>query len=526
MTLRKKIYLLIFALCVTVAAIVLYIVVDNIASKPLVPPSVSEEQDTKISQYNERPNSNSTSTVASRTLPLPNNIPTLRPINKIISSITKVPIPEAGCNLNFAFTATQKTITPNSYVDYEGVITNKGADKCENVSISVYYKEGESYESSTPAPTASDYYWQVGDMKYGAVYNLKLKTHIQRETEDKLFAEACATADNSADVCSYSVIFMQNKNTNLALTQQKVVREDWGQTFGNREFGIWVWDTPLTMTPAYSQQVIQNAKQNGFNVIYLSIDDYLSVAATTDPTELARKKEEYMKALNSFIRSAKVQGISVDALGGAKDWGESRNRYLGFTLIDFAKSYNQKYPNDPIRRFQYDVEPYLLPQYAANKSSVLYNFIEFIDQSQTRLADSNIGFSVVIPHFYDADQAWTPAVNYNGQNVSTYTHILKILGRKSNSSVLIMSYRNFFSGEDGVEQITKAELEEAQNNGSNVKIIIAQETGNVEPSYVTYFGLSKGELADMLSVIQNNFSKYPNYSGLAVHYFDSFLKMQ
>jgi hypothetical protein len=89
-----------------------------------------------------------------------------------------------------------------------------------------------------------------------------------------------------------------------------------------------------------------------------------------------------------------------------------------------------------------------------------------------------------------------------------------------------MSYRNFFSGEDGVEQITKAELEEAQSNSSNVKIIIAQETGNVEPPYVTYFGLSKGELADMLSVIQNNFSKYPNYSGLAVHYFDSFLKMQ
>jgi hypothetical protein len=136
------------------------------------------------------------------------------------------------------------------------------------------------------------------------------------------------------------------------------------------------------------------------------------------------------------------------------------------------------------------------------------------------------GFSIVIPHFYDSNQKWTPAFTYNGEKAHAYTHLLKALSQKERTEIIIMAYRNFFGEENGTRQISEAEIKEASDGGYATKVIIAQETGNVPPAYVTFHDYPKVSLFDALSEIQDYYGNYKNFGGTAVHYFDSFLKLE
>jgi hypothetical protein len=280
------------------------------------------------------------------------------------------------------------------------------------------------------------------------------------------------------------------------------------------------------MTPAYASEVISVAKRNGFNVIYLTIDDYIPILEIRDEAARKAANEEYMKALSVFIRGAKSSGIQVDAVGGAKDWAIKENRWRGYALIDFVKEYNEAYPNARIRNLQYDVEPYLLSDYDSDKEKLLKEYVEFIDESARRMKSVPAGFSIVIPHFYDGKQKWTPAFTYKGEKAHAYTHLLKALSQKEHTQIIIMAYRNFFGEENGTRQISEVEIKEASESGYATKVIVAQETGNVPPAYVTFHDYPKVSLFDALSEIQDYYGNYKNFGGTAVHYFDSFMKLE
>ena len=89
-----------------------------------------------------------------------------------------------------------------------------------------------------------------------------------------------------------------------------------------------------------------------------------------------------------------------------------------------------------------------------------------------------------------------------------------------------MAYRNFFDDENGVRDISEAEIKEASEGDYTTSIVLAQETGNVSPGYVTFYDYPKSSLFDALGEIKNHFEGYDNFGGVAVHYFDSFLKME
>jgi hypothetical protein len=135
-------------------------------------------------------------------------------------------------------------------------------------------------------------------------------------------------------------------------------------------------------------------------------------------------------------------------------------------------------------------------------------------------------FSVVIPHFYDSRQAWTPSISFGGKNAFAFTHLLDILQSKPGSTLIIMAYRNYFEGDGGTRELSAAELDEAASGGYATHIVVAQETGNVEPSYVTFYGLSKSDLAGALGDIRAAFSANKNFGGVAVHYLEPFLDLK
>lgn len=406
------------------------------------------------------------------------------------STITSI-----GCSLSF----TASSSASGASVSYVYTLKNVGTRACSNASFSIYYPTNQQFVSSVPKPTAADYYYAFGTLARNKSVSVTLVT----KGTGKIEQEACASANNGADACVVT-------KTTIASIPSPVPPV----STVTKEYGLWVWESPMTMSTAYVDNMLAVASANGFNVVYITIDDALKV---TDFTA-------YQKKLNAIILKANKKGIAVDVEGGWRDWAHVDKRENGYTLINFVKQYNAMYPTAKIRGLQYDVEPYLLSTYEDDKEGELLPFVEFIDESARLMTSVNASFSVVIPHFYDERQHWTPQFAYKGKTASAFTHLLDVLEQKPGSSLIIMSYRNFVDTTDGSRFLTEAEVREAQ--GSQTKIIAAQETGNTQPPYVTFYGLTKLDLLSAVQQLQTQLGVYSSFGGVAIHYLEPFVELK
>lgn len=287
---------------------------------------------------------------------------------------------------------------------------------------------------------------------------------------------------------------------------------------------MWIWEFPSVMNSVNGEAQLKAIAQDGFNAVYITVDDYLEIAALPEGAAKHAAKSAYFLTLSQFVTKAKNLSLAVDAEGGANNWAFPSNRWKGFALIDMAKEYNALYPNAKLRGFQYDVEPHTLSDYETNKTVRLAEFVTFIDQSVSRMIGSDLELIVVTPHFFDDAQEWTPQVNYNGTSAHTFNHLLAIMEKKRGSKITLMSYRDFFDGANGTREISEVEMRKA-SEGYSTKVIVAQETGNVDPAFVTFHGSTKTRVLEEVKTIDAYFSKYANYGGAAVHYIDPYLAM-
>ena len=288
------------------------------------------------------------------------------------------------------------------------------------------------------------------------------------------------------------------------------------------ENGSWLWTPILNITPEYRDSIILGAKKNGVKNIYLSIDSYLDIYVMPDGDEKVEKKKQFDEVIRGFIRKAKENGITVDAEAGWRNWAEIGNSYKAFAIINYAIDFN-KTNIEKFRGIQYDIEPYLLDYYEKNKVSVLGNFINLVDETVARLDGSDLILTVVIPEFYDATNNNTPLIFYAGKKVSTVDQLLRILDKRDGSKIIIMSYRNWSKGVDGSIDISKDEIEKA--NDYRTKIVLAQETGEVHPPYVTFHNTSKTHFKRQLGFLLEAFNGEESFDGIAIHYVNSYMEL-
>ncbi len=435
------------------------------------------------------------------------------------------------CLLDLSLVSNANSIKSGSEASYTMTIKNIGRTKCVNPSVSVYYSNNVDYVNANPKPTASNYYWAFGGLAFNQSYIISFTTKhkLDVESSDEINIEACATANNSEDACAVNRVAIGSSSDNPG---SGVVTEPnaGGPTnppsgFTEKEYGVWVWDSPLKMTATKEQSVINFSANNKINVIYVTVDDYLDIYNLPEGADKESKKKAYSDAVENFIKLANAKNIKVDALAGWRDWAEPGVTWKAFAIIDYVKEFNAT-RDTKLRAIQYDVEPYLLPTYETNKAKVLTNFVKLIDDSAKRLAGANIDFSIVIPHFYDSEQRWTPSFSYGGYNTHAFNHLLRIMDTRPNSSIILMSYRNFSEGEDSTVAISQAEVAQASATNSTTKVIVGQETGNVEPDYVTFYNTSRSYYEEQILIIRNTFNAYKNFGGVAVHYIDPFMQLK
>jgi hypothetical protein len=242
-----------------------------------------------------------------------------------------------------------------------------------------------------------------------------------------------------------------------------------------------------------------------------------------DGPEKIAKKKAFDAVVEDFIKNALKNGIAVDAEAGWKNWAEAGHTYKAFAILDYVKSYNRNHEYK-FRGFQYDVEPYLLDEYHADKKEVLINFLDLVAESIARLNGTNLEFTVVIPEFFDGTNQETPNFFYHRKNGFTVDHLLSLLDRRSYSKIIIMSYRNFTHGDDGTIDVSKDEILKA--NEHETKVIIAQEVGNVPPPYITFHNTSRRHFDRQLGFIKEGLSDEKSYGGIAIHYVNALLELK
>ncbi|HEY4509266.1 MAG TPA: hypothetical protein VJC13_03275 [Candidatus Paceibacterota bacterium] len=288
------------------------------------------------------------------------------------------------------------------------------------------------------------------------------------------------------------------------------------------ENGTWLWTPILSITPQYRKTIISNAKNRGIKNIYISIDSYLDIYVMPDGSEKIAKKKAFDAVLAAFIQLANKNGISVDAEAGWRNWAEDGNTYKAFATVNYAIEFNKNHQTK-LRGFQYDVEPYLLDRYKKEKADVLVSFIKLVDQTVSQLSDSDLQFMVVIPEFYDKSSG-SPKFVYKNVSGFAIDHLLSVLDQREGSKIIIMSYRNWSLGEDSSVEISQDEIRTADSH--QTKIVVAQETGDVMPSYVTFHNTSRAYLKSQTTNIQKAFAKNKSFGGLAVHYINAFMELK
>ncbi|MFZ2523502.1 MAG: hypothetical protein WAW92_03920, partial [Minisyncoccia bacterium] len=284
------------------------------------------------------------------------------------------------------------------------------------------------------------------------------------------------------------------------------------------ENGTWLWTPILQITPEYTKKILSDAKRNGIKNIYLSIDSYLDIFVMPDGPEKNTKKKEFDNIIENFIVEADKLNISVDAEAGWRNWAELGNSYKAFATMSYAIEFNENHKLG-FRAFQYDVEPYLLDYFSEDQEKVYGNLINLVDESVAKLDNTNLLLSVVVPEFYDGSSADTPKIFYAGERLYPIEQLLRVLDKRIGSTIIIMAYRNFSQGPNGSIEISKDEI--ALANKYKTKIILAQETSEVLPSYITFFNLKKTYFVNEMNTLNSFFSKEKSFGGIATHYINT-----
>ncbi|OHB08431.1 MAG: hypothetical protein A3I19_00100 [Candidatus Zambryskibacteria bacterium RIFCSPLOWO2_02_FULL_38_13] len=120
----------------------------------------------------------------------------------------------------------------------------------------------------------------------------------------------------------------------------------------------------------------------------------------------------------------------------------------------------------------------------------------------------------------------TQKFTYDGEKDYAFKHLLNVLDKRPNGSIIIMSYRNLAIGDDSTVEISSNEMRTAKSGAYKTKIIIAQETGDVPPPYITFHSTSKKYLFSQIEKINTTFDSYPNFGGVAIHYANAFLALR
>ncbi len=336
--------------------------------------------------------------------------------------------------------------------------------------------------------------------------SIGLITHETKPIVSNSILENSIMIDNEPKEAAITEISSSTAQTKLLITDREI------------NMGTWLWHSPTNLTDAEMISYIDFLQAEGFTAVYLDITDYIDVYESID------KNDDLIfdDRLKKFVNLAATKNIEVEALFGGTIWAQPDYEYAPPIILNYVINFNKQINQVPLAGIQFDIESYNLPAFAdsiKDQEMILRDYLNLAKTLTTITAkdspDLKIGFAV--PFWFDNVTRDLPIINFNGTNQPVGYHLLDILNSTNHGYIVIMDYRNKTAGENGSIKLAGPQIDYANNHTSNVHVLIAQETTDVEPASITFYNQPETNLSTALSEIYSVYKNKPAFAGFAIH---------
>ena len=244
----------------------------------------------------------------------------------------------------------------------------------------------------------------------------------------------------------------------------------------------WLWHTDSIT----DKQTIRFLMEKEVTTVYLQIDPAI-------PNDVYAV----------FINKMREANIEVQALDGGPYWNDADFD----ALWAWISQYHQEYPASKFTAVHLDVEPYLSALWDQNRNMAISQYQELIRHANYKIHATELTLEVDIPFWYDE-------VLYHNQfgegNLAEWTI-------ENTDGVSIMAYRNTVSA---LKTITKNEMNYAKKYQTPVVIGVETMPFPDEP-YTTFAAEGEIQMNQVLDQVANHYAKNRYFSGVAIHYVQS-----
>ncbi|MBT2761299.1 copper amine oxidase N-terminal domain-containing protein [Paenibacillus sp. ISL-20] len=259
--------------------------------------------------------------------------------------------------------------------------------------------------------------------------------------------------------------------------------------------GTWIWDSHILKQD--QDKIISFARIKGITDIYLQVDRDIDPAI-----------------YEGFIRKAKSEGIQVEALEGRPAWAYRSKQEDIQKFIAWVKAYNASVgPEASFSGLHFDIEPYALSEWTKDNKTILESWMDNLRLIEKETKGSGLNIAIDVPF-------WLNTINVPGKDYSMSAWMLEKF-----DCLVIMNYRNYVLGSNGIVKNAQAILREASM--LKKKVVVAVETlESKEGPRVSFYSMSSEVMEKELQSAHNQLAHYASYAGFAIHDFKSWKDMK
>ncbi len=261
----------------------------------------------------------------------------------------------------------------------------------------------------------------------------------------------------------------------------------------------------------------------GGTVVALDVSQVADIAEIPDEQDRSTAQAQFDAALSEYVSTAAASGLGVEALAGSPNWISPDTRYLTGTVIDFVYRYNSANPADRrLSAIQFDLEPWVNPQWSRSAPALTTQLLDTIayvtELNRQQPSDVRLPVVFALPFWLDGTTA-PVSIRHDGLTMTPTEHVIRLLddGSGEANAVSIMAYRDSTDGSDGTLALAAEEFEMAAAVGNRVKVRVAQEISDVEPSSITFHQEGSEALSSAISAIAEQYGSDDSFGGVAIN---------
>jgi hypothetical protein len=326
-----------------------------------------------------------------------------------------------------------------------------------------------------------------------------------------------------------SALLIIGIGASIALTMQRQtsklpIRQYFSSAHTN---AVWSWQDPTKASQSDLSELAEFMHLHQLNAIYVTVDKYAIFADGTTTAQKNHQKKQLDDAMERYVTTLGKDNIKVYAMAGDVDWSNPPEWKYPLSILKSVEEYNKSHHHARLAGVEFDIESYNQAGFAESsmdaKSLVLGDYLSMVDvladQVQEHIDTTSHGLELgfAIPYWFDNENGNIPAITMDNKTGPTLYHLMDRLNRLPTSNVVVMSYRNAAKGNDGAIFHARTEVDYASSRAPRVKVLIGQETTDVEPAKITYYGQSATEMSNQIALIDEAFKGTDTYDGIAIN---------